>query len=312
MVFLLGQTSTGKSEMAVEIAKLCDGWIIGCDSRQIYKELNLGTGKVAGNWENINQESMFFYKNIPHFLIDYVEPDQKYTIQNYQQDFRSLVGKINTQDRPFGLVKPKMLIITGGTAFWAKVISGQIQLNQVKLDFERQYQKLKIMLQSLSLESLKQIYNDLKNTQKELKVLNQSDQNNPYRLQTWILNYEAKRCGWFENKEGLSSFSIIFLAIQPQSDLNEKIKNRLLERLALGLIDEVINFGYLGFERMSELGLEYRLGYYYLQGFCTYNELVEKLIIENQKLAKRQLTYLKNWQNLIWIKKLNKQLIKDL
>ena len=146
LVTILGQTSSGKSQLAVDLAKtlITSGQkviILNCDSRQIYKYLDIGTAKIDGKYLpfDVSQESQiktaFFWQGVPHFLIDYVDPGERYTLVQYLQGFvklcQDLKDSIDTA------------ILVGGTGLWAKAIIEQYQPGIIKPECENEYQSFK-------------------------------------------------------------------------------------------------------------------------------------------------------------------------
>ncbi|MEM1312592.1 MAG: isopentenyl transferase family protein [Patescibacteria group bacterium] len=300
LIVLLGQTSSGKSEMAVNLAKyLGNIWIVNCDSRQIYKQLDIGTGKVNGTWK----DSTFYYQDIPHFLIDYIDPETTdYTLVNYVKDFNSLFKS---------KLLPEYVILTGGTGLYAKAIVEKYNLGIVKSEFTDQYNSYKKSLISKSLEQLQSIYNSSLKTRVKLsnKVINNSDYHNPRRLFSRILKAKASKNGWLESISYPNfTFTSMFGIFVDQKTLEEKIKKRLDSRIQSGLINEVRQLQRLGRDRMLNLGLEYRLSQLYIEKIITEEEWRRRLLIENYQYAKRQLTWLKKQPDLIWINSLEQLL----
>ena len=303
LITLLGATSSGKSDLAVNlakdlIAKNIRTWIIGCDSRQIYKYLNVGTGKVEGNWEQIPiskrcfypSDKVFFYQEIPHFLIDYKDPyhDFEYSLVQYLIDFNELFK--NTK------ILPNVVILTGGTGLYAKAILEEYQLFKIKPDFEQLALKFKQNIEKLNLYQLQENYLKL-----ELPKLNSSDFENPRRIINHIYKNQVKTEKWGVLVEYPSFIKKFNFAIKTEiTDLKPKIRQRLEFRLENGLIPEILKHKNLGQKKLLSLGLEYRLGFFYMNGMLTKSEFLQKLKVENFKYAKRQLTWLKK-QKPIWI-----------
>jgi tRNA dimethylallyltransferase len=294
LIALGGQTASGKSQMAVELAmELKDCWIISCDSRQVYKYLDLGTGKVEGQWEAVVYENQlmhtFLYKGVPHFFIDTIDPSKQYTLAHFLADFRDFCSQHTL---------PKYLILCGGTGLYIKAIIERYNLSQTKPEFEDVYEQTKVELQSLSLPELQKINQTLTTVPK----LNESDQQNPRRLINQILTSKGESLNWGEQVV-LPSFEKVYnFAIERDQDqLNEKIETRILTRIDQGMIQEIESLVYLGAERLLSLGLEYRLTYLYLLGQLSYGEYINKLNIESINYSQRQLTWLQK-QNLTWVR----------
>jgi tRNA dimethylallyltransferase len=349
LITLLGQTCSGKSDMAVELALELRAmgrgpvWIVNCDSRQIYRHLNLGTGKVAGHWQEIKSseskvknpnfyksetgqkvhskvengsfapsqdpdlvrtakkiKQAFFYRGFPHFLIDYVDPAQRYSLVDYLADWCSLFNQLNSPT-------PEFVILTGGTGLYAKAINEEYQPGLIKQQFQENYQAWRERLQSLTLLDLKQEYaqalaeNGPQNQDStQLNQLNQSDSQNPRRLQNWLLRKQASQNSWTQNLNYPKFETKWVLAIQAnQTDLHLKIKARLAERVKLGMVEEVMSLDHLG-QRHIELGLEYRIIWQYLLGHLTDDQWQVQLQKEIERYAKRQLTWLKK-ESLSWV-----------
>jgi tRNA dimethylallyltransferase len=297
LIGLGGQTASGKSEMAIDLAKkLGDCWIISCDSRQIYKYLDLGTGKIPGKWDAIVYKNQlvhtFLYKDIPHFFIDTIHPSQQYTLADFLVSFAHFVHTHTL---------PKYLILCGGTGLYIKAIIENYSISQIKPEYKDDYEMLKKSLQSKSLEGLQLQFGALPNK----KDLNDSDIHNPRRLVNHILNHHSTVSHW-EIPIVLPEFEKTYnFAIQAdQPTLQQRIHQRILDRINNGMIDEIESLSYLGSERLLSLGLEYRITHLYLLGQLSYQEYIKKLTIDSINYAQKQLTWL-NKQPLTWITNAN-------
>ena len=302
LITILGQTSSGKSDMAIELCeyirsigkKAC---IVGCDSRQIYKGLNIGTGKVEGKWvydQTLNRD-IFKYKYVAHFMIDFVDPKLDYNLQNYISDFYDLMLAIEDY---FDFV-----ILVGGTGFYANAITQKLNLGSVKPEFLSQYEDYKSNLQGKPIHTLQDSTDNL------LVKLNNSDYNNKIRLVSNLLKAHCQDNNWLDDSiyyefEKQYTFAISIV----QNVLKNKIETRLKQRFDQGLIAEVKEFEYLGQNKFILLGLEYRQAWFYNKGDINLEELKQNLLIENLQYAKRQLTWLKQQKNLIWIRNLDEML----
>lgn len=286
LISILGQTCSGKSVMAIDLAKkLGDVWILNCDSRQVYKRLDIGTAKISGGWIN----GVFMCENVSHFLIDYVNPKKKISIVDYVQDYISLI-----QNSPN---LPDYLILTGGSGLYAKAILDQYQFGIVKDEFAKEYDKLKLSLQT---KSVTELQTSLPNND-----LDQSGYHNPPRLINSILQQTAQKNDWITTLDYPQFEQIFSFAIRvDQTILKQRITDRIYERLEAGLMNEVENLSDLGTMRVLDLGLEYRVTQLNLLGCFTREEYIDKMIQENWHYAKRQLTWLKR-QNVVWIQNIS-------
>lgn len=312
LICLLGPTSSGKSEMAVSLAKDLINrnlrvWVVGCDSRQVYKFLDYGTGKVKGFWQAVEKnkqmfypsKEVFFYQEIPHFLIDYKNPytDFDFSLVGYLSDFYSLFKSTK--------ILPDVVILTGGTGLYARAILKKYELLKIREEFITEAQKFKQNLDNQNLLQLQKNYQSL-----NLIKLNHSDFNNTRRLVNKIYQHKIQSQNW-GLKISYPTFKKTFnFAIKTDFNLlKEKIATRLKQRFDQGLVQEVLENQKLGQEKMLNLGLEYRLGYQYIIGMVTKEELLFKLKVENFRYAKRQITWLKK-QKPIWVDSLAKLLLE--
>ncbi|HNW71867.1 MAG TPA: tRNA (adenosine(37)-N6)-dimethylallyltransferase MiaA [Candidatus Paceibacterota bacterium] len=277
VIIILGQTSTGKSDLAVEIAKKINGEIISADSRQVYKGLNLGTGKIT-------KKEMC---GIPHYLLDVANPKKVFTVAQYKKLADENIKKIISHG--------KTPIICGGTGFYIDAVVKNINFPEVPPN-----KKLRKVLEKKNITELFQMLKKLDNSRAK-----NIDKNNKVRL---IRAIEiAKTLGKVpklskSSKKQEYEFVKIGISI-PYDILKERINKRLSKRISSGMIKEGENLhkNGLSFKRMNELGLEYRYLSLYLQGKITKKEMIEKLNSEIYKYAKRQMTWFKKDKDVIWI-----------
>ena len=296
LITLLGQTSSGKSNLAIDLVKNLNfkgkkACIVGCDSRQVYRGLSIGTGKVEGSWiyDNETYKSIFEFEGVTHYMIDFVNPEINYNLQNFVSDFYDLILDIQNS---FDYV-----ILVGGTGLYAKAIIEQIDLGNIKSQYLQAYNEYKIELQNLDLLELQLKLKDL-NIQ-----LNNSDHNNRVRLVSNLLKNHSQKLGWIKPSQYFKFEKQYLFAIEvDQNQLKQKIENRLIQRFNKGLIDEIKQFEYLGEPKFLSLGLEYRQAWHFMHGKLTHSQLQINLLTENLQYAKRQLTWLKKQKNLMWIR----------
>jgi tRNA dimethylallyltransferase len=295
IIVLVGPTASGKSELAVLLAKKLNGEIVSADSRQIYKRMNLGTGKVPGKW----LKNKFVYRNIPHYCIDYINPSRQYSSGSFQRDAKKAISDI--------LKQGKLPILCGGSAHWVDAVIFNQQLPDVKPN-----KKLRALLEKKSTGQL------FKQLQKLDQVRAQSiDAKNPHRLirALEIVITTGKPVPSLTSK--LSPLTSLWLGIKTnQSSIYKKIDKRLKERLNAGMIDEVkrLHFGSLprrgkakegatkglSWKKLESFGLEYKYISLYLQGKITYDEMFTRLSFAIKHYSKRQLTWWKKNKEIIW------------
>ncbi len=275
ILIILGPTTSGKSDLAVKIAKEFNGEIISADSRQVYKGLDIGTGKIT-------KDEM---ENVPHYLLDAVRPGEKFDVIQFKKLAEEKVNEI--------LEREKLPIVVGGTGFYIQSIVDGLVLPEVPPDEE-----LRTKLEGKSAEEL---YKELQKLDPNRSLSIQSD--NKRRL---IRAVEiVKTLGKVPDLEKKPKYETLQIGLNlDDGELKERIKNRLLERMEKGMIEEVekLNKEGLSFERMINLGLEYKYLAYFLKGEMDKKEMIEKLNIAIRQYAKRQKTWFKRDERIKWFR----------
>ena len=278
VIVILGQTATGKSDLAVKIAKKVNGEVISADSRQVYKGLDLGTGKIT-------KREM---RDIPHYLLDVANPKYKFSVAEYK---KLVDQKIKTI-----IARGKVPIICGGTGFYIDAVVNGIIFPEVSPN-----EKLRKILDKKNAPELLKILQKLdKDRAKDIKDKN--EQNNKVRL---IRAIEiAKDLGQVPKIRQIKpEYEFVKIGLfLPAIILKEKINKRLLARIKLGMIEEIKNLHKKGlsWKRMEEMGLEYRYVAQYLQKKISKEEMLRKLNSEIYKYAKRQTTWFKRDPKIKW------------
>ena len=325
LIVILGQTSTGKSDFAVEIAQEIKGLnqskrliartsqsevlgeIISADSRQVYKGMDLGTGKIT-------KKEM---RGIPHHLLDVASPSRVFSVTDFQKKALKKIEEINKRN--------KIPILCGGTGFYIDAIVNGTIFPKVPPN--------KVLREKLSRKTASELFEILKKLDKNRA--GSIDKNNSVRL---IRAIEiAKALGkvpnlktYTETNSAIAEFvsdskSVFFSNFEvlkiglviPDEVLKERIKVRLLARIKKGMLREMENLHKAGlsWKRMESLGLEYRYGALYLQKIKNLpsqmlqqakDEMIEKINTKTWHYAKRQKTWFKRDQNTIWINPLKK------
>jgi len=277
LVVILGPTSSGKTDLSITLAKKFNCEIVSADSRQIYKGMDIGTGKVTKKEMN----------GVPHHLLDVASPKRKFSVAQYQKLALKAIKKIQKKD--------KIPFLVGGPGFYIQAIVDGIVIPKIKPDW-----KLRKKLEEKSTKELLKILK--KEDPRRAKLI---DKNNRRRLirAVEIVLKTKKPIPPLEKKKPL--FDVLIIGIKkPQNELNFLIKKRLKKRLKQGMLKEVEKLLKSGvsFKRLEELGLEYRYIDYYLQNKLTYKEMEEKLQKEIEKFSKRQMTWFKRDKRIVWIK----------
>ncbi|HRI48370.1 MAG TPA: tRNA (adenosine(37)-N6)-dimethylallyltransferase MiaA [Ignavibacteriaceae bacterium] len=273
LITILGPTACGKTKLGVALAEYLNGEIISADSRQVYKQLDIGTGK------DIHEYTIDEKKAIAYHLIDIIDPKDEYNLFSYQSDFISVYNEIIKQSR--------VPIQVGGTGLYLSSIVQNYKL--IKED------------SSINLENLSD--NELKGLLKKNKqsIHNTTDLLDRGRLE------KAVKIAISGNKRNHSSkiiFNSLVIGIAPDREIvRKRITARLKQRLKEGMIDEVEGLLKSGIthSRLNELGLEYRYLSLYLHRKVNYNDMFQKLNGAIHSFSKKQMT---------WFRKMEKEGVK--
>jgi tRNA dimethylallyltransferase len=275
LILLLGCTSSGKSDMAVELAnKLPKSVIVSCDSRQVYKGLDLLSGKVEGKITKSNYfiHDCYLYSGIEHFLIDVVDLDIEFNLDRYINDFIYLINNLKDVD---------YVILTGGTGLYARAIYDQYQLNTKIQNPE---------LNELTIEQLQSQLNQ--------NDFNNSDWNNKIRLLNKLSTTDNSKTIQYPEFTKKSKYIINI----NKTIIATRVHDRIVSRIKNGMIEELEKLiSIYGYDKMLRLGLEPRYCSYYLLGMINMEELIKLLDYQTMQYVKRQMTWLKAEKNSIWI-----------
>lgn len=278
LLVILGTTASGKTKLAVELARFLNGEVMSADSRQVYKGLDIGSGKDLDE-----------YQEIPYHLIDIVEPGYEYNIFDFQRDFISAFEDITTRN--------KLPLLAGGSALYVDSIIKGYRLVEVPKNTELRTELAKLDHNSL-VERLKQLKPNVHNTtdlidkQRLIRAIEIAigEQNTP------------------ENVAYLPKLTPFITAIDWQRNIvKQRITLRLKERLEQGLIEEVEQLHQQGvsWETLNFYGLEYRFVAQYLQGQLSKNDMFQKLNSAIHLFSKKQGTWLrrleKNGTKIHWL-----------
>lgn len=292
LIVVLGPTASGKTKLAAQLAYELDTEIISADSRQVYKELNIGAGKDYNDYL-INQ------KKIPTHLIDIVSISEQYHIHQFKKDFESVFDKIDS----------KISILCGGTGLYIDAILRDLDFTQIPVN-----QELRNELLAKTHAELMQIFKNIPQT----RYTNLTDTSTHKRL---IRGIEI--CTFLQHnsiqKATKKPIYPFVIGIGPDVEIRRKnIENRLKNRIENGLIEEVENLLKSGFsaERLIYLGLEYKFVTEHLMGKTSLTQLTDLLTIAIQQFAKRQMTYFRKMERsglkINWLNEINLQTISTL
>lgn len=270
LITILGPTAAGKTKLSTKLASNFNGEIISADSRQVYKKLDVGTGKDYNDYIVDN-------KNIPYHLIDIIEPQAEYNLFSFQNDFYKTFDLINFLNKtPF---------LVGGTGLYLSSIIQNYDLKEAEFHKE-DYDELL----SYDIEKLKIIYLELNpNPHNTTDILDKE------RLITAILIFKNKN-RTSKPKQIINSLNIGINI--PRDKLKENITKRLKQRLENNMIDEVKNLidGGVSYNRLISLGLEYKFIALYIRDEINYNDMYQKLNSAIYDFAKRQIKWFRKME----------------
>jgi len=275
IIAVVGPTASGKSDLAVKIARKYNGEIISADSRQVYRGLNIGTGKIT-------KHEML---GVPHHLLDVADPKKRFTVA----DFKTLADKAIADISSRG----KLPIICGGTGFYIDTVTSGSILPDV--------QPNKALRRKLGQKSATELFEILKKL--DPKRAKNIDQNNSVRLIRAIEIAQALGAVPPLATDNENKYQTLFIGIKIDKEkLKAKILKRLNSRLEQGMVDEAkkLHVSGLSWRRMHELGLEYRYLAQLLQGKISKSEFIEKLNTEIWHYARRQIQWFKRNQKIHW------------
>lgn len=273
IITILGPTATGKTTRAVELADYFDGEIISADSRQVYKDMDLGTGKDL-------QE----YGNIPYHLINICEAGEKYNLHKYIKDFHSALENIKSRN--------KQVIVCGGTGMYLESALSGVILPEVPINPE-----LRRKLESLSLVELTEIlkqYKTLHNTT-DIDTLKRAIR--AIEIEEYY-SFHPDEAIKADRSKAIPLESLIIGLDIPREERRKRITQRLFKRLEEGMVEEVERLLSKGIssENLIYYGLEYKFLTLYVTGKITYNAMVKDLETAIHQFAKRQMTWFRGME----------------
>jgi tRNA dimethylallyltransferase len=281
MITILGPTASGKTPLAAALAARIDGEIISADSRQVYRRMDIGTGKDLGDYIlKIKDERL----KIPYHLIDIAEPGTKYNLFQYQQDFfdayQDIVGRGKTP------------ILCGGTGLYIEAVLKGYQLSPVP-----QNPELRARLEGKTLDELTQMLTALK-AQTGSTMHNKTDVDSCQRA-IRAIEIETHNLEHPTPLRELPPVDSLIIGVDiDREERRAKITRRLKARLEEGMIDEVKGLLAEGIpaEDLIYYGLEYKFVTEYLVGKTSYDEMFTRLEIAIHQFAKRQMTWFRGME----------------
>lgn len=275
IIIVLGPTAVGKSDIAVSLAKKFNGEIISADSRQVFKGMDIGTGKIT-------KKEML---GVKHYLLDIIDPMTKFNVAKYKKLADKIILEI--------ISKGKLPIICGGTGFYIQAVVNNVIFPDVKPN-----EKLRNQLGKYTTEKLLKTLEKL--DEKRFKTI---DQKNRVRI---IRAIEiAKSLGSVPKIVSDSKYNVLQIGITaPDEVLRDRIYKRLIKRMNGGMVNEIkrLHKNGMSWKRMEQLGLEYRYLSRFLTGKYSKAEMLEKLNSEIWQFARRQKSWFRRDNRIKWYK----------
>lgn len=272
LISVVGTTASGKSSLGIDLAEHFGGEVVSADSRQVYRGLNLGTGKVT-------KEEI---RGVPHHLLDIIDPNTPFSMAEYQSLAYEAIDGI--------IARGKLPFLVGGTGLYARAVTSGYRLVDVLPDeeFRREMEKKS---RAELVEMITPYGVDVSDPQIS-----------PRRL---IRILEKLRAGAPAENESHPRYKVLQLGLTFEREvLNRRIEERLDKRIADGMIEEVRELLQNGAtpEFLEMLGLEYRYTYRYIAGqYPSFEAYREQLLTEIRRFAKRQQTWFRRDSDIIWL-----------
>ena len=283
VIVIAGPTASGKSNLAVELAKRINGEIISADSMQIYKDMDIGTAKIT------NGEM----QGVKHYMLDFIFPNERYSVSSYKKQAEKCIKEI--------LSKNKTPIICGGTGLYIDSLIYNIEFLEEEID-ETYRKELNQIAEN---EGLEKLYNMAIEIDPEaMQKISKNDMKRIIRvLEIYHKTGKTKTQQDLESRKNEVKYSYKVFAINMDRDvLYDRINRRVNKMINDGLINEVKSI----LEKYNEFptamqGLGYKEVIDYLNKKLTKEEMIEKLKMETRRYAKRQLTWFKKNKETYWI-----------
>jgi len=293
LIVILGATASGKTKISVRLACELNGEIISADSRQVYRGLDIGTGKDL-------KEYVIDDRQVPHHMIDIVNPEAEFNLFEFQTRFYEIYSRL--------IMNRVLPVLVGGTGLYLESILLNYQLPPALPD-----PQLRKDLQQKSISDLRKDLLSLK-----IKLHNKTDIEDKDRL---IRAIEIELARGRQRLEEINTSPVVDAAVfgiyWERSLLRRRITERLKQRLNEGMIEEVkaLQASGLSWERLYSLGLEYRYISQYLLGEISYENMFEQLNTSIHQFAKRQETWFRRMERkgitINWINGDNYNLLKE-
>ena len=280
VIVICGPTASGKTSLSIDLAKKINGEIISADSMQIYKDMDIGTAKPT-----IDEMD-----GIPHHLIGYVTPKERYSVARYKSDASQAIQNV--------LSKGKTPIIVGGTGLYVDSLVNWVDFDEIEIDIKYRNELEKVA----NTNGLDFLYEKAKQIDaKAMEKISPNDKKRIFRvLEIYNATGKNKTEQEIESRKKENPYDFkMFMINMDREKLYERINLRVDLMLKQGLVQEVKNIlkKYDEFPTAMQ-GLGYKEVVDFLNGKCSEDEMIEKIKMETRRYAKRQITWFKRYDNM--------------
>ena len=287
IIVISGQTASGKTDLAIKLAKKFNGEIVSADSRQVYKGMNIATAKPRKTQKSKVKSQNYIVEGIPHYLIDVIYPNQDFNVAIYKKLAIKAIKNI--------LRRGKLPFLVGGTGLYIQSIVDNVEFPKVKPQ-----KKLREKLEKKTEKELFKIYKKLDS--KGAKFI---ERRNKRRLIRAIEVCKATgKSFWQQREKGEPLFDILEIGIKlPKEELKKRVKERVEKMFKLGLEKEVKKLvKKYGFKIPPMQTIGYQEWKEYFDGKIGKEEVKEKIKIHTLQFTKRQMTWFKREKRIKWVK----------
>lgn len=281
LLIICGATATGKTSLAISLAKKFDGELISADSRQVYKNMDIGTGKEWGDGVIIHG-------------YDLVDPKESYSVSQFEKFASKKINDI--------LKKGKLPILVGGTGLYIKAVVDGIPTISVPQN--------KILRKELERKSVSELYEKLAILDSiKAASLNSSDSKNPRRLvraievAQWKITHGTKNDDTGKKNKVKKEYDTLFIGVSVnKDDLAKRIEKRVEDRMNSGFVYEIESLlkSGISWKNQSMKSLGYSEAEHFLKRGLSYEDFIEKWVLNEFKYAKRQITWFKKEKRINW------------
>lgn len=288
VVVILGVTASGKTQLGIDLAKKFNGEVISVDSRQIYKEFNIGTAKPEGHWMSVGGERKFMMGGVPHYLIDIIDPKEDFNLSDYK---KLALEKIKETTK-----KGKLPFLVGGTALYLKAVLENWNIPKVEANFT-----FRAKLENKKVEGL---FDDLKRQDPEAATITGATNKRRIIRALEVIHQTGQKFSG-QRKKGQSLFDCLKLGLKVSKSKEEypqRIAERTRQMIKTGLVEEVkkLHKKY-SWQLVPMQSIDYQEFKEYFDGKWTLDETISLINQHHINFARRQMTWFKKDKDINWV-----------